>query len=168
MGSQRRRGEGLARRAIIGIGTTYGLGLLLYAAARPRAGELTGLLELVNNFAPWWYAPVPAMVLTGLGLRSRALTLAGLASAAAFGMTWGPLFAPRAETAAASGPSLTVMTLNVLYENPKHAELAAAIEAEDPDVVALQELEEDAAADVPSGDALADKVARSLREHPPE
>ena len=148
MGSKRRRGEGLARCGIIGIGTAYGLGLLLYAGARPRAGELTGLLELVNNFAPWWYAPVPAMVLTGLGLRSRALTLAGLASAAAFGMTWGPLFAPRAETAAASGPSLTVMTLNVLYENPKHAELAAAIEAEDPDVVALQELEEDAAADL--------------------
>ena len=143
-----RRGGGLARRATIGIGTAYGVGLLFYAAARPRAGELTGLLELVNNFAPWWYTPVPAIVLVGLGLRSRALTLAGLASAAAFGVTWGALFVPRTEPAAASGSSMTVMTLNVLYENPKHAELAAAIEAEDPDIVALQELEADAAADL--------------------
>jgi vancomycin resistance protein VanJ len=62
--------------------------------------------------------------------------------------TWGPLFTPLPTPAAAEGASLTVMTLNVLADNPKHGELAVAISAEDPDLVALQELEPDAAADL--------------------
>ena len=142
------RPAGLGRLAMVGIGSAYAAGLLAYAAARPRAGEMTGLLELVNNFAPWWYAPVPAIVLAGLGLRSKTLVLAGLASAVAFGLTWGDLLVPRAAPAAAAGPTLTVMTLNVLYENQAHGDLVAAIMAEDPDLVALQELEPDAAADL--------------------
>ena len=141
------RSGGRIRPAVVGLGLAYALGLTIYAAARPRAAEVIGLLELANTFAPWWYAPVPTILSAGLGLRSRALLLGGLAAAAAFLATWWPLFAPRHAPTSASGRDLTVMTLNVLADNPKHGELAAAIAAEDPDVVALQELEPDAAAD---------------------
>ena len=145
----RKRASSPGRSVTIGLGSGYALSLLAYAASRPRLGELTGLMELVDNFAPWWYAPVPAIILGGLALRSRMLALAGLASAAAFALTWGDLFIPRpAPTAEATGPILTVMTMNVLADNQAHGALAAAIAAENPDLVAFQELEPDAAADL--------------------
>jgi vancomycin resistance protein VanJ len=136
------------RSAAVGIGTAYALALLIYAAVLRRGIDLTGLFELANNFAPWWYAPVPAILLVGLGLRSRPLILAGLAAATAFGVAWGHLFLPLRTPPAEAGSGLTVMTLNVLAQNQEHAALAAAIAAEDPDVVALQELESDAATDL--------------------
>lgn len=139
--------EGRAHPAAM-VGTAYAAGLVVYAAARPWVGAPAGLLELLNNFAPWWYAPVPAIVLAGLGLRSRMLALAGLAAATAFGVTWGRVFVPPAAAPVKGGPSLTVMTLNVLAKNRAHGALAEAILAEDPDLVALQELEDEAAADL--------------------
>ena len=134
------------RSALVGIGAAYAAGLVAYAAARPRSLGLTGLPELAGNFAPWWYLPVPAILLGALWLRSGVLALAGLAAAAAFLLTWGDLFARRPDLAPAAGPGLTVMTLNVLARNPAHAELAAAVAAEDADLVALQELTSAAAA----------------------
>ena len=76
------------------------------------------------------------------------LLLGGLTAAAAFVATWWPLFAPRPGHASALVRGLTVMTLNVLADNPQHGALAAAVAVEDPDVVAFQELEPDAAADL--------------------
>lgn len=136
------------RRTLVGLGLAYTGGLTAYAAARPRAAEVIGLLELANTFAPWWYAPVPAILVAGLVLRSRALSLGGAVAAAAFVAAWWQLFAPRPAPTPASNESLTVMTLNVLADNPRHGELAAAVTAENPDLVAFQELEPDAAADL--------------------
>ena len=144
----RPRARWLARSATIAIGTGYGLGLLVYSLVRPRAASPVGLLELANSFAPWWFAPVPAIVLAGLALRSTILTLAALVAAITFTLTWWDRFVPPVSPPAQPVSILTVMTLNVLALNPEHDDLAAAIGIEDPDVVALQELEPDAAADL--------------------
>src|SRR5690349_15207624 len=86
---------GRFRPVVTGLGLAYTLWLTIYAAVRPRAAEVIGLLELANTFAPWWYAPVPAILATGLCLRSPALLLGGVAAGAAFVARWWPLFAPR-------------------------------------------------------------------------
>jgi endonuclease/exonuclease/phosphatase (EEP) superfamily protein YafD len=142
------RSSGRIRLVVVALGLAYTLGLTFYAAARPRAAATTGLLELANSFAPWWYAPVPAILTAGLALRSWVLLLGGLAAAAAFVTTWWTLFAPRPARASALDKGLTVMTLNVLADNPQHGELAAAVTSEDPDLEAFQELEPDAATDL--------------------
>jgi vancomycin resistance protein VanJ len=136
----RRRSRPGRRRAVTALGTAYGIGLLAYATLRPRLGDLGTLVELVDDFAPWWYAPVPTTLLAGLGLGSKPLTLAALAAAGAFGLTWGPLFHPATASAAEDGSQLTAMTYNVLRQNRRHAQVARTIAAEDPDVAALQEL----------------------------
>lgn len=134
------------RRAVSVVGVVYGVALVAYAATRPRTVPATGLLELVNNFAPWWFAAVPLVILLGLVLRSPAAILAGSAGALAFALTWGDVFVPTADATTDGRPTLTVMTLNVLASNRQHGYLAGMIEAESPDVVALQELEPDEAA----------------------
>ena len=139
------RNVGRLQRAVVGIGVAYGLALVAYAATRPRSVAATGLVELVNNFSPWWFAGVPLVILAGLAFRSPATVLAGLAGALAFGITWGDLFVRSAPPSADMGPTTTVMTLNVLAWNRQHGYLADSIAAESPDVVALQELEPDEA-----------------------
>ncbi|MDP8922594.1 MAG: endonuclease/exonuclease/phosphatase family protein [Chloroflexota bacterium] len=135
-------------RTLVWIGVAYGLGLVAYAATRPRSTPSTGLLELINNFAPWWFVGVPLVILGGIGLRSPALAAAGLVAAGAFGLTWGDVFVRPPASPPDGRPTVAVMTLNVLASNRQHGYLADTIAAESPDVVALQELEPDEAEDL--------------------
>lgn len=123
----------------IGLGTAYGVAALAYAV-RPRLGDRVGLIELVDDFAPWYYVPGPAVALAGLWLGSHRLALAGLGAAAVFAVRWGPRFREPPSSTAAGGAALTVMTFNVLFRNRRPRATVAAIAAEDPDLVALQEL----------------------------
>ncbi len=145
MAAARVSSDRTTRAALVGAGTAYAAGLLAYAIARPRAGDVAGLVELVDDFAPWWFAPAPVLVLGGLGLRSRLLTLAGLASAATFVANWGHLFARWRQDTQPVYSNLKIMSFNMLGVNRRHADLAAAVAAEAPDVVASQELTADAA-----------------------
>lgn len=128
------------RPLAVAVSVAYVLGILAYPAVRPRLGELAGWPELADDFAPWWYAPAPALILAGLGWRSRILMCAGLAAAAGFVATWGGRFLPPRPRPARAGPTLTAMTFNVLHSNQDHAATAAVIAEAKPDVVALQEL----------------------------
>src|SRR3712207_4606133 len=105
---------GRLRRAILALGGAYALALVAYAATRPRSVPAAGLLELVNNFAPWWFVGVPVVILAGLAFRSPATVAAGLVGADAFGLTWGDVFVPAGAAQADGRPTTTVMTLNVL------------------------------------------------------
>jgi endonuclease/exonuclease/phosphatase (EEP) superfamily protein YafD len=136
------------RGAAVRTGIAYGVALIGYAATRPRSVPSTGLFELFNNFAPWWFVGVPPIILLGLLLRSQGLTMAGIAGAVAFGVTWGDIFIREALTPPDRQPQITVMTLNVLATNQQHGYLAETIAVESPDVVSLQELEPDEAADL--------------------
>lgn len=122
------------------IATAYGAGLAGYAAWRPLARDHTGLIELVEDFAPWLFAPVPLIVARAFRRRSVPMTVSALVATAAFGATWGRLFRPGPRRPCFRGPNLKVMTYNVLAWNESYASVAATIAAEDPDVVALQEL----------------------------
>ena len=128
------------RRAGVGLGTAYAAIVLAYALARPRRGTGPVALELIDDFGPWWYLPFAAIAAGGWALRSPLLLGSGLAAAAAFGRTWGPLFARRPACCRRGPSDLTVMTFNVLAWNRRHAALADAILAADADVVGLQEL----------------------------
>lgn len=121
------------------------MGVLAYAGLRSRLGDRSGAIELVDDFAPWWYAPAPAIALAGLGLRSGILLLAGAGLAAAFAVRWGSRFGARSAPPAIRSGGLTVMTFNVEYRNRDHPSTAAVITAVGADVVAMQEVTPEAA-----------------------
>ena len=147
----------LLRRPTLGLPTAYVATLLAYAAARPRVRAAVAPLELIDDFSPWWYLPVPIIAAAGCVLRCPLLLVSGLAAAAAFARTWGPLFRRRQAPCPHPTDGLTVMSFNVLAWNRRHAELAEAILAADADVVGLQELHAEIA------DAL---DVRLLRRYP--
>ncbi len=129
----------------------YTAGLLVYSAVRPFVSPGRGWWELIEDFAPWWYAPVPLLVGAGVRVRSPMLVAGGLVAASAFLARWGRLLATR-PTASAQGGTLKMMSYNVLAWSDTHERIADSVLAEGPDVVAFQELSPDAA------DYLADAI----------
>jgi vancomycin resistance protein VanJ len=125
-----------------------GLGwLALILLARSGASQQRWPLELLDTFAPYAFAPLLALGPLALLLRSRALFALGAVALVAFGLQFGHLFLPRPAIAAGSGPSLRVLTNNVLGTRNDARALAELVRVEQPDVIVLQELTEDFAAD---------------------
>jgi vancomycin resistance protein VanJ len=122
----------------------YNAGLLAYTALRPFTRTGHGWWELVEDFAPWWYAPAPLLALLGRSVGSRTLQAGGLIGIAAFLARWGNRFVHRCPRPTAT-PTLRVMTYNVLAWNEAYAGIAASILRERPDIVAFQELSPEAA-----------------------
>ncbi len=164
--------------------------LLVFLAARhvveapagPPSGALTGrvwaagrdVVSLATEFVPFWFAPLPAWLLTALLARSRAALLSATAPWLVFVVVYGGLFVPRlphlrqvAPAAAPGQPAvdLRVMTFNLLYVNGAPEELAAAVRRAAPDVLLVQELSPTLATSLDA--ALRDEYPyRDLRPHP--
>jgi vancomycin resistance protein VanJ len=117
-----------------------GLGLLTWYGLRWWPGDRFLPVRLFNYFMPWLLLGLmPGLVLAGLARRKWvALTLAG--PALFIGLTFAPLFLPRAEEALAANASFKVMSYNVWYRNDKVTEVAGLIRQEQPDILLLQEL----------------------------
>ena len=128
----------LGRTLLVGLGLAYAAPALAYSVGRPRLGWRKGWLELVDDFAPWLYAPAPVAALVGLVAGSPILAGAGAVLCAQFAARWGGRFArPVASDAPAD---LTVMTFNALAWTRDGTEIARVIETVDPDLVTIQEL----------------------------
>jgi endonuclease/exonuclease/phosphatase (EEP) superfamily protein YafD len=108
------------------------------------AGAWSGWLDALNHFAPW------AAVMAGMALALAAAArrpqrgwLLGLAAAGLGAQVWligGALLAPRAS---APDPAVTVRVLTFNAhgkDNRDYVRLIAMLEAENPDIVALQEV----------------------------
>lgn len=103
---------------------------------RPRPWPI----ELLDTL--WLEALAPLVALGPLALLLRSRALAGLLIAAAllFGQQYGRLFLPSPASAAPAGPSVRLLTYNVLgaYNDPRG--LVAVAASEQPDVIVVQEL----------------------------
>ncbi len=103
------------------------------------------LLSLGLNFTPHWTA-LAALITVIAGLRRAGLAaLLGAATAvigAAIQLHAGSgITTPQSDADQAGGPTLRVMSFNILYNNDDMAEVAAMIAAQDPDIIAFQELQ---------------------------
>ena len=124
------------------------LWLLLIVAVRWGDRQRPWPLELLDTFGLYAFAPFLALGALALALRSRLLlglcAMAGLV----FGQQFGHLFLPGPAQAASSGPSLRLLTYNVLGNRNDARALAELMRVEQPDVVVIQELSAGYAADL--------------------
>ena len=97
---------------------------------------------IVNAVALYYFVPLPLALGVALVARRRDLWLGLAFGVGLWALLYGGLFLPRRLRfpATADGPTLTVMTYNVLTFNQHPAGVVAAIRLGDADVVALQEL----------------------------
>jgi endonuclease/exonuclease/phosphatase (EEP) superfamily protein YafD len=116
------------------------LWLLVLAAIRLGRTSRPWPLEVLDTFALYAFAPFLALGLAALLLRSRLLVGVVLLAGVLFWQEFGHVFLPGPAIAAPAGPSLRVLTYNVLVTNKHAGALAELVRAEQPDVVVLQEL----------------------------
>lgn len=124
----------------------YGLGIMGYLAARFVVGERWSAVAFADNFIPWW--ALGGLVLGGIAMFSRfrwpliALQLPGVV---VFVVLYGPLLLPH-QPPHADGPRLTAATYNTLSIMSNPARVVDVIARLDADLVGLQELGPDHAA----------------------
>lgn len=97
-------------------------------------------LALANTFAIVLFVPLAALLPWALFRRRRSLLLGVALPLGVFLWLYGATLLPPLARAEAAPPQLTVMSYNVLWKNHDYDRLAAAIAADRPDIVALQEL----------------------------
>jgi endonuclease/exonuclease/phosphatase (EEP) superfamily protein YafD len=118
----------------------YCIGVCTWAVLHLLFGDRWWWLFLLNTFAVYLFIPLPLLLVAALLTRRREIWI-GLAAILALGaFFYGRLLLPKFPVHAPSGPTLTVMTSNVLGFNHQITPVVAAIQAADADVVALQEL----------------------------
>lgn len=116
----------------------YLIGLFAWFLLYLVIGDGFRYLGLLNTVAIYLFAPLPIVTILAIGWRKLPVVGASLLGVGVFAFLWGPLFLP--VTTATAGPTLRVMTFNVLGRvgDPMHA--VASIQHEDPDVIFLQEV----------------------------
>jgi vancomycin resistance protein VanJ len=113
----------------------------LLAQASPL-GE-AWFVQLAAVFAPWLYLPLPALAVFALLGRQRHALVVLVLPLVFFVAQFGPRFAP--QPAPAERSTLRVMTWNTLFHNADVHAALDVIRAQNPDVLALQELGTDMA-----------------------
>jgi vancomycin resistance protein VanJ len=143
-------------RLVWGVLWMGAIGLLLWNVFRVWPGERLWPVAAVNYALPWiGLGLIPLIALTWL-FRQRALSLAFVAALFLIGVHLAPHFLLKPSPPPGGFP-LRVMTFNVHQRNEHITSIVDAIVAEDPDVVALQEL-------VPS---VSERLAAALEERYP-
>lgn len=123
--------------------------LAVSAAARvARLDEAASLLILADGVTPLLVPP--ALLALGIGLRRRSWTLAAVSTGTAAVLLWSTIPAlglpGRAPPPTGTPPALRLFDANLHAANPDVAAIAEEIRAAAPDLVALQEVDPDAAA----------------------
>lgn len=116
-------------------------GVLVFFALRTILPRWPWPLALLNDLVPILFVPLLLTFPLALLARSKKALMASLVVLSLFVAIYGPFFLPRLRPAIASaGRTLTVMSFNIYYDHPNPDQAVAAIEAEDADIVVLQEL----------------------------
>jgi len=119
----------------------YAAGVFAFFSLRFLLPTWPPLLLLLANLGPFLYAPLVLLVPLAVVSQARPAIAALMAVALLFLVSYLPFFLPR--PVASPGPSgrpVTAMTFNLGPDVSQPPGLAAAIEAADADVVALEEL----------------------------
>jgi vancomycin resistance protein VanJ len=129
------------RAGMMLAGSVYVLGLTGYILLNLLAGDRFWWLAFLNNFAPWYFAPLLVIAPLMLLYRLRRLLNLNL-TLALVGVLWfGPCFLPRFP-APAAGPTLRVLTFNTSGGNQQRDRVEAWLRQMNADVVLLQEIPE--------------------------
>ena len=126
------------------IAVAYNGALLLWFSLNRLTGDHFWWMVPLNYIAPYLFTP--ALPLAGIVvLQSGRQRLIRSASVAViplfiFLLLYWPYVIPRAATGNAT-PVLSIMTYNILYSNADYAAIAAVIRTQNPDLVALQEVQ---------------------------
>jgi endonuclease/exonuclease/phosphatase (EEP) superfamily protein YafD len=124
----------------------YGLSVTLYLLARLLFPG-SSLLDLFDNGLHLLILPAPLALLLSLLLRRFAPVPVLVLPVLACLLTYAPSFLPgRVAAAPPDAPRLTVLTFNIMSWGPNVEPLVAIMRDADADVIALQEVSEDAAA----------------------
>jgi vancomycin resistance protein VanJ len=124
----------------------YSIVLLAFLVAKWTVGERWEIIALGNSFVH--LALLPTLILFPLALIRRrwAIALILVLSLIYLVGSYATLFLPRAVIAAPSGAkSLTILTYNIHSETQRLDPMIALIREADPDVVAMQEVSQEAA-----------------------
>lgn len=130
---------------ITSITLAYTAGLLLLVLAWQSGGAQHWALALSNILALYLFVPLPLLLLLTPVVRLRAFWLATATVTLLCALLFHSYLLPPRSVGAA-GPTLRLLTTNVLYNNKQRDALAAHILAQQADVVLVQELGTDTAA----------------------
>jgi vancomycin resistance protein VanJ len=122
------------------LSVLYLLAVLAFFALRALWPGLPPSLALLNSFTPFLFAPLLLALPAALWVRWRALSGLALLVLGIFIGLYGALFLPPLRAVPAAGNSLKVMTFNLGADCCAPEPLIAAIESEQADLVAVQEL----------------------------
>jgi vancomycin resistance protein VanJ len=137
-----------ARRWALLSGLARLYGGLLVAVLLIRFGlrDRTWWSFAVSSLLPYAFLPAPLVLLAALLGRRRDVYAIFALAALVWACLWGGRFVPRSTPAHAAGPSLSVMSYNVLGYNFDTDATMRVIREVDADIVALQELNPENAA----------------------
>jgi endonuclease/exonuclease/phosphatase (EEP) superfamily protein YafD len=129
-----------SRAALLGLAWLYLAGLGGWFVANRVLGDRWWWLFILNALALYLFAPLPLLAVAVAIVRQRALWLGLAAAIALFLALYGGLWVHRPPPTNLAGPSLTVMSYNVLGYNDCPECVVAAIRASGADLITLQEL----------------------------
>lgn len=130
----------LSRIAVTFISWVYAGGMALYLALRLMVGDRTGgLLAAANAVAPYLFLPLALLVPLGLITRAKWGLLATLPLVVVAAAWLGARYFDKAEVVP-SGPVLRLITFNVYFRNQDVAGVESWLNAQDADLVLLQEI----------------------------
>ena len=114
--------------------------IVIYYGIHALSGSTFWFIDLLGFIFPLLL--IPSLVLLPLALwhRVRKFTLLAVIPPAIFLLTYGHLYLPRLPVAA-TDTTFTVLTHNVFFGNTEVDQILGVIETNDPDVVALSELD---------------------------
>jgi vancomycin resistance protein VanJ len=124
-------------RVLTALALLLGLFMLLHANIPNRIGNLGSLVE---TFLPWFGLLIPALLAGALWRRSASAVAALLVPVVVWLHLFGGLLGDKSD----SGGDLTVASHNVRADNPDPSGTARALAASGADVLALEELAEQA------------------------
>lgn len=130
----------LSRIAVTFLSWVYAGGMALYLALRLMMGDrMGGLLAAANEVAPYLFLPLALLVPLGLITRAKWGLLATLPLVVVVAAWLGPRYLDKAEVVP-SGPVLRLITFNVYFRNQDVASVERWLNAQDADLVLLQEI----------------------------
>lgn len=128
-------------RALVGA---YALSTALHVLLHIVVGNTWAPVALFDSFAHWLWLPALPLLLALLFLRQWFLVVLCVPAVFAFMFHFGGQFVPHEIKAADDAPTFTLLSYNILATNRSHAATIEIIRAANADVVALQEVGQEA------------------------
>ncbi|MBA3530615.1 MAG: endonuclease/exonuclease/phosphatase family protein [Ardenticatenales bacterium] len=137
--------KGLVTIAVV----LYSTPLTAWLLFRAWYGEQWPMVGALNAVGLWWFAPLVVLLPVALLVRARQATLMSLLILLPALLFFGDDFLPgQSREVAEDIPRLRVLSFNALISNVAYDAVAETIRTEEPDVIAIQELSEEMAAEL--------------------